>query len=253
MTTIAGWLNEQAVLDRLDRDLLLSEVLGLDRAQIIAHPERELERAELDALQRLAQRRQLGEPAAYILGRKEFWSLELKVTPAVLIPRPETELLVEQALTINRQAVGDQAVREHGQRVLDLGTGSGAIAIAIATELQHAEVCASDISQAALKVAATNAATHNAAVTFIASDWFVNISGNFHTIVSNPPYVPHADPHLRSLEAEPRRALVSGREGLDAIRYIVPAARAHLEDHGWLIIEHGHDQGPAGKQNRLYS
>ena len=172
---------------------------------------------------------------AYILGRKEFWSLELTVTPAVLIPRPETELLVEQALSVT----------ERGQRILDLGTGSGAIAIALGRELNPTEIYASDISEAALKIAAVNASAHNVAIRLIASDWFANISGTFNTIVSNPPYVAHADPHLANLHTEPRDALISGGDGLDAIRHIIPAAARHIARSGWLLIEHGHDQGSA--------
>jgi len=233
VNTIERWLTDHADLDRLDRDLLLAGVLDVDRAQILAHPERSLDGAELKQLGLWSTRRRSGEPLAYILGRKEFWSLELAVNPAVLIPRPETELLVEQTLSVST----------HGQRILDLGTGSGAIAIALASELDRTEICASDVSQAALKVAAVNAATHNVAITLIASDWFVNISGAFHTIVSNPPYVAEADPYLAKLHTEPRHALVSGVEGLDAIRYIVPAAREHLAQDGWLLVEHGHDHG----------
>lgn len=235
MTNVARWLAEHADLDRLDRDLLLAEALGIKRAQVVAYPERAFDAGQSALLQRWAERRRSGEPLAYILERKEFWSIVLTVNPAVLIPRPETELLVEQAL----------AVSGHGARILDLGTGSGAIAIALASEFEHAEICASDISQAALKIAAANAAAHNAAVTFIASDWFANVSGSFHTIVSNPPYIALHDPHLAELRREPRTALVSGREGLDAIRYIIPAACKRLADDGWLVIEHGHDQGAA--------
>jgi release factor glutamine methyltransferase len=239
VTNVARWLAEHADLDRLDRDLLLAEALGIQRAQVVAYPERAFDAAQSALLQRWAERRRSGEPLAYILERKEFWSIALTVSPAVLIPRPETELLVEQALAVSGHGHG------HGTRILDLGTGSGAIAIALASEIEHGEICASDVSQAALKIAAANAATHNAAVTFIASDWFANISGRFHTIVSNPPYVAAHDPHLAELQREPRNALVSGREGLDAIRYIIPAACKRLADDGWLIIEHGHDQGAA--------
>jgi release factor glutamine methyltransferase len=233
--TIEHWLTDHAELDRLDRDLLLAEALGIERVQVLAHPERELDDTNVTLLRSWTRRRGGGEPLAYILGRKEFWSLELAVNSAVLIPRPETELLVEQAL----------AMSARGQRILDLGTGSGAIAIALASELDHTEICASDISQAALKVAAANAAAHKATITLIASDWFMNVSGRFHTIVSNPPYVAQGDPHLSELHSEPLDALVSGPEGLDAIRHIVPAARTRLATDGWLLIEHGHDQGAA--------
>ncbi|MFP6815446.1 MAG: peptide chain release factor N(5)-glutamine methyltransferase [Pseudomonadales bacterium] len=233
MSTIADWEVEHRDLDGLDRDLLLAEVLDTNRAQILAHPERTLNANELKQLGRWSSRRRSGEPIAYILGRKEFWSLELTVTPAVLIPRPETELLVELSLSVT----------ERGQRILDLGTGSGAIAIALGRELNQTEIHASDISQAALNVAAVNASAHNVDIRLIASDWFANISGIFDTIVSNPPYVAQADPHLANLHAEPRDALVSGGDGLDAIRRIIPAATRHIARGGWLLIEHGYDQG----------
>jgi release factor glutamine methyltransferase len=248
MTTVAGWLADHADLDRLDTDLLLAEVLGCNRAQLISHPERLINQNELAQLKRWTDRRRGGEPLAYILQRKEFWSLELAVNPTVLIPRPDTELLVEQTLSL----VVQNQEQTTNLRVLDLGTGSGAIAIALATELDHAVISASDVSQAALKVAASNAATHNTAIKWVASDWFMNISDTFHMIVTNPPYVAETDPHLAALKAEPREALVSGVEGLDAIRYIVPTACKHLVTQGWLLIEHGHDQGPAvrGLMNR---
>ncbi|MCZ6711120.1 MAG: peptide chain release factor N(5)-glutamine methyltransferase [Gammaproteobacteria bacterium] len=235
MSTIAHWVTDHGDLDGLDRDLLLAEVLDTNRAQILAYPERTLTPNELNQLRCWSNRRRSGEPIAYILGRKEFWSLELTVTPAVLIPRPETELLVEQSLSVTQR----------GQRILDLGTGSGAIAIALGQELVQTEIYASDISQAALNVAAVNASAHNVAIRLIASDWFANISGTFNTIVSNPPYVPQADPHLANLHTEPRDALISGGDGLDAIRHIVPAAARHIARGGWLLIEHGHDQGAA--------
>ncbi len=151
----------------------------------------------------------------------------------MLIPRPETELLVECALE----------VAAAGQRLLDLGTGSGAVAIALARELESAAVTGSDVSQAALKLAAANATAHDARVSWVAGHWFENVTPAYDAIVSNPPYVAEGDPHLTSLRSEPSSALVSGADGLDAIRYIVPTATRYLSENGWLIVEHGHDQG----------
>lgn len=235
MITVGAWIDRERELDLLDRHLLLAELLRTNRAGVMTHPERILDDAEIRTLDVWSSRRRGGEPMAYILGRKEFWGLALRVNPTVLIPRPETEVLVECALE----------VASGGQRVLDLGTGSGAVAIALARELEGAVVTASDVSQAALRLAAANAAAHGARVTWVASNWFENITGSFDAIVSNPPYVAQEDEHLGSLRAEPRTALVSGAEGLDAIRYIVPIARRYLADGGWLVVEHGQDQGEA--------
>jgi release factor glutamine methyltransferase len=241
--TVRGWIERERELDLLDRHLLLAELLRTNRAGVMTHPERVLEDAEIRTLDLWSSRRRHGEPLAYILGRKEFWGLTLRVNPTVLIPRPETELLVECALE----------VATAGQRLLDLGTGSGAVAIALAHELESAAVTASDVSQAALKLAAANAAAHGAQVTWLASNWFDNVTGPFDAIISNPPYVARGDAHLASLQAEPTAALVSGADGLDAIRYIVPAARRYLNEDGWLIVEHGHDQGSAVRSLMLYS
>lgn len=235
MITVGGWIEKEQGLDLLDRHLLLAELLGTNRAGVMTHPERVLADAEVRTLDLWSSRRRHGEPIAYILGRKEFWGLTLRVDPTVLIPRPETELLVECALEVTTA----------GQRVLDLGTGSGAVAIALARELEDAELTASDVSQAALRLAAANAAAHGARVTWIASHWFENVTGPFDAIVSNPPYVAQGDGHLASLAAEPSSALVSGEDGLNAIRYIVPIARRYLTEAGWLVLEHGHDQGDA--------
>jgi release factor glutamine methyltransferase len=233
VTTVRAWIDRERELDLLDRHLLLAELLQTNRAGVMTYPERVLNDAELRTLDLWSSRRRHGEPMAYILGRKDFWGLTLRVNPTVLIPRPETELLVESALE----------VAAAGQRLLDLGTGSGAVAIALARELANAAVSASDVSQAALKLAAANAAAHGARLTFIASHWFENVTPSYDVIVSNPPYVAERDAHLTSLRAEPTAALVSGADGLDAIRYIVPAARRYLNEAGWLIVEHGHDQG----------
>lgn len=229
--SVGSWLRVHRALPRLDCELLLCHRLGLSRAQVIAAPERSIDPAELSTLESLAARLQEGEPLAYVLGEREFWGLTLRVTPDVLIPRPETETLVELALP--RLASGD--------RVLDLGTGSGAIAIALAKGLAL-DVWASDISPAALAVATHNAERHNAPVKFLESDWFAQVNGRFHLIVANPPYVAAGDPHLPGLRHEPPGALVGGADGMDDLATIIGGAGNHLHPGGWLLVEHGWDQ-----------
>ncbi len=225
--------------DRLEAELLLVHVLGKPRSWLIAHADDVLDDAQIAAFEALVQRRHHGEPVAYITGRRGFWSLELEVTPATLIPRPETELLVELAL---------QRLPVAG-RIVDLGTGSGAIALAIARERPQARVMATDASPAALAVAQRNATRLGLArVSFSHGDWFAPLAGErFDLIVSNPPYIEADDPHLDQgdLRFEPASALASGPDGLDDIRRIVEGARTHLEPGGWLMMEHGWNQGDA--------
>ena len=246
--TVGGALAGAAAVlgTRLDAELLLAHVLDVPRASVIARDERELTPEELGDFERLLARRLAGEPLAYLTGTKEFWSLELDVTPDVLVPRPETELLVEWTLSFPRK-------RE--SRVLDVGTGSGAIALAIARELPQARVIASDISSAALAVARRNAATAGVTnVEFVESNLFERLDPRFRgddgldVIVSNPPYVAEGDPHLADLEFEPALALASGADGLDALRAIVAGAPAHLAPGGWLLVEHGATQGAAVRE-----
>jgi release factor glutamine methyltransferase len=216
--------------------LLLASCLGMDRAWIIAHADDPLDDARCADAAELFRRRRLGEPVAYILGVREFYGLDLEVTPDVLIPRPETELLVELAL---------RRIADGARRVLDLGTGSGAIAIAIARSAPQAEVWASDASPAALAIARENAARYAPRVRLVQSDWFASLGGErFDVIVSNPPYVAEGDPHLDEADVrfEPRGALVGGFDGLDCIRGIAREARDHLVPGGWLAFEHGYDQ-----------
>ena len=223
---------------RLDAEILLAHVLGKPRSHLYAWPERELDANQCDAFARLVERRVAGEPVAYLVGEQEFWSLPLTVTPGVLIPRPETERLVELALTLHTAPVAD---------VLDLGTGSGAIAIALATERPGWRLLATDVSEAALDVARVNAERrhcHN--LDFAIGNWYdaVPDSQRFDLIVSNPPYVRNDDPHLEQgdLRFEPEGALTSGHDGLDDIRRIAAGARKHLRPGGWLLVEHGYDQ-----------
>jgi len=231
----------QSGLVPVDGRALLAHVLDRDRAWLLAHAEDELARVDADEFFALAKRRREGEPVAYLTGRREFWGLDLAVTPAVLVPRPETETLVEallESLPIDRPA-----------NVLDLGTGSGAIALAIANERPLARVLATDASRDALDVARGNArrlALRN--VEFLRSDWYADVPPQpFDAIVSNPPYVAEGDPHLGEgdLRFEPRIALSPGGDGLGALRAIVAGAPARLVAGGVLAVEHGYDQSAA--------
>jgi release factor glutamine methyltransferase len=218
--------------------LLLAHVLGRDRAWLAAHADDVVAAQEAETFDALARRRRDGEPIAYLIGRREFYGLDLEITPDVLIPRPETELLVDLALA--------RLPTESETRVLDLGTGSGAVALAIAASRRRAQVIGADRSTAALALAQRNAARLSIDnVSFVASDWFTALAGQrFDLIVANPPYVAAGDPHLSEgdLRHEPAQALTSGADGLSAIRVIVAAAPVHLTDGGWLLLEHGHDQ-----------
>lgn len=221
----------------LDAELLLSHVLGVGRAALAAGPAQPVGAAQAEALAALARRRIAGEPVAYLTGRREFWSLDLEVTPQVLVPRPETELLVELALA----AVAPVA----RPRLLDLGTGSGAIALALARERADAAVLAVDLCADALAVAARNAARLGLAnVEFRRGDWYEPARGaRFDAIVSNPPYVATGDPALAALTHEPRLALAAGADGLDALAVVCAGAAGHLAAGGLLIVEHGALQG----------
>jgi len=226
---------------RHEAELLLLHVLDKPRSWLFAHATDPVADADMAAFHALLARRVAGEPVAYLLGHRGFWTLDLGVSPATLIPRPETELLVELALA---RLPADTALA-----VADLGTGSGAIALALASERPHAAVTATDLSAAALDVARGNAARNGLArVRFVQGAWFEPLQGErFDLIASNPPYIASNDPHLQQgdLRHEPATALASGIDGLDDIRHIVAAAGAHLLPGGWLLIEHGWDQGAA--------
>jgi release factor glutamine methyltransferase len=224
---------------RLDAELLLMFVLGEPRSHLFAHPDRELTPGELDQFMQLTGRRASRESIAYLTGEKEFWSMPLKVTPDTLVPRPETELLVEEALRLIPVV--------SGIRVLDLGTGSGAIAIAIASERPRCRVVATDISPAAIAIATENASRHQLNnVAFRQGNWLEAVGALvFDLIVSNPPYIASGDAAMNELSHEPRDALVSGVDGLDSIRRIAADAGGHLATGGALLIEHGADQALA--------
>lgn len=215
-------------IDAREARLLLADAAGFSQASVVAFPERQLPFDVEKQFLEKTNRRRCGEPVAYILGRKEFYGLELAVNPAVLIPRPETELLVEVALRTNPSSI------------LDLGTGSGAVALAIKKQSPSIKVAAVEASAAALAVAQRNAVKHNLEVEFLHGQWFRPVAGRrFDVVVSNPPYVASDDPHLMELRYEPQSALVSGADGLDAIREIARQAPAHLAAGGWLLLEHG--------------
>jgi release factor glutamine methyltransferase len=227
--------------DRAEAGILLAHALGRPRSWLFAHADDPVDAAGAAAFAALVERRAAGDPVAYLVGRRGFWTLDLEVTPATLIPRPETELLVELALA--------RLPRDGAPRVADLGTGSGAIALAIARECAHAQVLATDASEAALAVARRNAETNGIRnLAFARSDWFAALAEQrFDLVVSNPPYIAADDPHLAQgdLRYEPASALASGSVGLDDIRRIVAGAQEHLTQGGWLLFEHGWDQGSA--------
>lgn len=241
MSTVAAALaGARQAIPVAEARLLLGEVLGRNHAWLEAHRDDLIEAAAAQRFAALVARRAAGEPVAYLLGRREFYGRDFAVSPAVLIPRPETELLVEVALA----AVAGRA----NPRILDLGTGSGCIAVTLALELPGAEVTAVDISAAALAVARGNAQALGAGLRCLQSEWFAALGGErFDLIVSNPPYVAEGDPHLAAgdLRFEPAVALACGRDGLDAIRCILAAAPDHLEPGASLHVEHGYDQAGA--------
>lgn len=223
---------------RIEIQCLLQHVLQVDRTYLFTHPEQPLDTGQQARYMALLQRRLNGEPIAYLLGFREFYGLNFKVTPATLIPRHETELLVDLAL---------QRIPKQGScRVLDLGTGSGAIALSIAHNRPNVEMVAVDISQDALEVAHENARCLNTTnVRLLRSDWFTELHGErFDIIVANPPYIAERDVHLTrgDLRHEPNAALASGADGLEDIRFISSQAKLHLNPGGQLLFEHGHDQ-----------
>lgn len=237
--TATAMLSRCSQSPRLDAELLLEHVTGLPRTQFLAYPERQLPPQAGWSFQQLVKRRMQGEPIAYIRGHQEFWSLLFEVSPHVLIPRPETELVVERAL--------EHLDVTSETRVLDLGTGSGAIALAIASERANARITALDVSADALAIATRNAARlQTRHVRFAQSNWYAALEheDRFDVIVSNPPYIAADDPdlHPQVRRHEPTTALIAGASGYESLRSIIASASQHLRPHGWLILEHGWKQ-----------
>lgn len=229
-------LSEVSESPRLDAELLLTRTIDVARSYLFAHPEDELDELSLERFERLVMRRQSGEPMAYITGIKEFWSQELQVSPATLVPRPETELLVDLALR--------EIPRKAAWEILDLGTGSGAIAVALATERPLCNVTATDESADALAIARENARSANLPnVSFVEGSWVEPVADQaFNIIVSNPPYVRDDDEALQNLTHEPLGALAAGTDGLDDIRILARDCGSILAPEGRLLLEHGADQ-----------
>ena len=262
--TSAATLLAGSGLPRAEARRLLAVALGVTIEALVARPELAVDDTTATRFADLCARRARGEPVAYLLGEKEFYGRRFTVSSAVLVPRPETELLVQLAL--------QRLQRLRAPRVLDLGTGSGCIAITLALECANARVVAVDRSAAALAIAGGNAqqlgapsppagegqgrggiSPLTARIEFLRSDWFERVTGHFDVIVANPPYVAAADPHLAALAHEPQHALVAGADGLDDLRRIVAGAPAHLNPGGWLAVEHGHDQGAGVRELFAYA
>jgi len=259
VTTVRQALEEGRSIE--DARLILAHAVGRDPAWLYAWPERELEPAQLTRYRELLRRRAAGEPLAYLTGEKEFWSLPLRVTPATLVPRPETELLVESALRLfpapeqsgRRQEPTpppEPEDRSGKLKALDLGTGSGAIALALAAERPAWKIAATDVSAEALAVAKENAQRLRLEnLRFFQGDWYEALppGERFQLILCNPPYVAAEDPNLRGdgVAHEPPSALAAGRDGLEELRLVIAGAPARLEAGGWLLVEHGMDQGKA--------
>jgi release factor glutamine methyltransferase len=240
VTTIAHVLAHarHVGVDRLDAQLLLGHVLGRSRSWLLANDDASLDTTQQQHLSLLLARRASGEPLAYLVGEKEFHGLTLQVSPAVLVPRPDTETLVDWALELLSDA--------KTPHVLDMGTGSGAIALALKHACPHTHVSALDASTEALAVARGNAERLRLDIELLQSDWWQGVAGRrFDMIVSNPPYIAEGDTHLAALQHEPVQALTSGAQGLDALHQIISGASQHLNAGAWLLLEHGHDQANA--------
>jgi release factor glutamine methyltransferase len=236
---IARLIAENVPSPRMNAELLLMFTLSRDRAYLFAHPERELTPDEQSRYEAALTERSRGVPAQYITGHQEFWGMDLIVTPAVLIPRPETEHVIEAVLELQASGVGNQA---SGMRIVDVGTGSGCIPLALAKELPNAEIHATDISPTALEVARANAARHQLdhRVRFHQTDLLEGLSGEYDFLVSNPPYVGESEEDTVQLEVrkfEPRTAVFAGPKGTEVIARLIPQAHASLRPGGWLVME----------------
>ncbi len=226
-----------ALIDPLEARILLAHALKCTRVQLVIRSKDALTPQQVTEVSELFMRRMQGEPIAYLTGEREFHGLRFEVTPDVLIPRPETELLVELAME----------KLPKGGSVIDLGTGSGAVSVTLAHERRDAKISATDVSEAVLAVARRNAAHHGVSLRFIHSDWYAKVDGTFDVIVSNPPYIAAGDPHLTQgdLRFEPRSALTDDANGMMHIGAIIDGAAKHLKQGGWLLLEHGYDQAAA--------
>ena len=244
--TIASWLRQQGSLARLELEVALCHALDCSRAHLLSHPEQQLTFAELKQLSHWTHQLRNHVPLAYLTGEQEFWGLSLSIDARVLVPRPDTEILVECALECLPDAPASTQAR--ALQALDLGTGSGAIALAIAQERCDVDIHACDISAECLAVAEVNSRALGLPISLRLSDWFERIDQRFHVIVANPPYIDSADPHLSQLQAEPRAALVAPNHGLADLQAIIERAPAHLHRDGWLLLEHGYDQGMATRE-----
>ena len=232
-------------IDRLDAQLMLGALLNQPRSWLIAHDDLLLTRIQSEKLMQWVSRRRDGEPLAYLLGQKEFYGLMLQVGPSVLVPRPETELLVDWGLRLLQGPLA--AISKPS--VIDLGTGSGAIALAIKHRFQAASVEAVDCSAAALETASGNARSLDLTIDLVQGAWWSAVPGKrFDLALSNPPYIANGDRHLAALRHEPQGALIAHRDGLADLEEIIDGARAHLNPDGWLLLEHGHDQANALRQ-----
>ncbi len=244
MTTVDALLADARAsgVDRLDAQLLLGRMIDRPRAWLMAHGEAPVAAADAAGFRTQCAMRASGTPLAYLTGEREFHGLMLRVTPDILVPRPETELLVDWALDLLEGPMASTTA----PAVVDLGTGSGAIALAIKKACPRARVVGVDISEAAVVVARANADQNCLNVAFEQSNWFDGLAGRqFDLILSNPPYIDGNDPHLTALRAEPLRALSPGEDGLAALRQIADGALRHLAVGAWLLLEHGHLQGAA--------
>ncbi len=239
-----GMLQAISSSPRLDSEILLAHCLDKNRSFLMTWPEYILQARQVECFADLVQRRLQLQPIAYLVGSREFYSIELKTTADTLVPRPETEMLVDKVLEI----VGSL----EQPRILELGTGTGAIALAIKRHKEDSQIVATDISLSALAIARDNAHTYNLEVDFIQSDWFQSLDTlkTFDVVVSNPPYIAADDPYLKQgdLPAEPSQALCSGPSGLEALDPIIKGSQQYLRHSGWIVLEHGYQQGQAVRQ-----